>query len=91
MAFRALAQALWMSDPPDYEGAEDAMSNALTIQQALRMQWELAHSLVVYGRILAAKGDAEKAKETLARSIDMFQEMGLGWGVARAEQALREV
>lgn len=88
VAWRALAQALAMSTPPDYEGAEDAIKKALAIQQGLQMKWELACSLVVHGRILGAKGDTETARETLARSIEMFREMGLAWGVALAERAL---
>lgn len=34
-----------MSQPPDHERAEDAIRDAITIQQGLRMTWELACSL----------------------------------------------
>ena len=91
VASRALAHALVAQDPPDCQGGENAISNALAIQERLGMRWELAQSLLVYGRVLGAKGDVEKAQKTLARSLEMFQEMGVAWGVARAEQALREL
>jgi hypothetical protein len=32
-----------------------------------------------------------KAKQHLTKAIGMFQEMGMAWDLAQAEQALREV
>ena len=55
------------------------------------MKWELAQSLLVYGRVLQAKGDAERAREILTRAKQMFEEMGVAWGTDRVERVLREI
>lgn len=91
MGFRVLAQALFLNNSPDYQAAEEAVKNAITIQQDLGIRCELPRSLVVYGRLLRAKGELEKARETYAHAIAMFQEMGMAWDLAQAEQALREL
>lgn len=89
-ALRALAQTLLAQDPPDCRGAEDAISNAIAIQERLRMKWELAQSLVVHGRVHRIKGATAEARATLRRALHLFEEMGVTWGVARAQQALSE-
>lgn len=55
------------------------------------MKWELAQSLLVYGPVLRAKDDVKGARDTLARAKQLFEEMGVSWGMERAEQALREL
>ena len=44
----------------------------------------------LYAKLLKAKGESERAKEYLAQAIDMFQQMGMTWDLAQAEQALQE-
>lgn len=90
-ALRGLAQTLLAQDPPDCRGAEDAISNAIAIQERLRMKWELAQSLLVFGRVLRVRGDGKGATEALASAKQLFEEMGVAWGIERAEQALREL
>ena len=41
------------------------------------MKFDLAWTLIVQGRILAAKGDKARAKETFVRAARMFEEMGI--------------
>jgi class 3 adenylate cyclase/tetratricopeptide (TPR) repeat protein len=90
MASRAVAEALLAQTRPDLQQAEDAMRNALQIQEQLGMKWELAQSRLVYGRLLRAKGDTDASRETLTQALRLFEEMGVSWGIERAEQALRE-
>lgn len=41
-------------------------------------------------RLLKAWGREERVREYLAQVIGMFQEMGMAWDLAQAEQAFRE-
>jgi hypothetical protein len=41
--------------------------------------------------VLTGRGEKEKAKEYLARAIGMFQQMGMTWDLARADQLLRNL
>ncbi|MEK7216391.1 MAG: tetratricopeptide repeat protein, partial [Chloroflexota bacterium] len=91
IAFRTLAQALLAQDPPDVPGAEEAMAAALSIQDKIDMKWESAQSLLVYGRVLGAKGEGERAREVLARAGRLFEEMEVAWGTERVERALRDL
>ncbi|MFQ5897882.1 MAG: AAA family ATPase [Candidatus Methylomirabilia bacterium] len=91
VASRALAQALWLGVPPDYQGAEEAIKNAIAIQQARGMKFELAWSMVVYGHILEAKGELRGAREPLIRASEMFQHMGMASDLERARAAVQGV
>ncbi len=91
VALRTLAHALLAQEPPDDQGALEAIRSAVVIQEPLGMQWELAQSLVVHGRVLRTKGATAEARATLRRALHLFEEMGVTWGVARATQALSEL
>ena len=41
--------------------------------------------------MLQAQGEAEKARAYLLQAMDMFQQMGMTWDLARAEQALHSI
>lgn len=90
-AYLALAQALLRNDPQDYRSAEEAVQQAIAIQQDFGLKCELPRSLLVHASMLRAKGEVEKAKEKTARAVGMLHEMGMAWDLERAEQALREL
>jgi predicted ATPase len=90
VAFRALAQALLAQDPPDSQGAEEAIGRAIAIQEGFQMKWELPQSLLVRGRVLRAQGHAAEARAVLDQALKLFEAMGVSWGVEKAEQALRD-
>jgi hypothetical protein len=41
--------------------------------------------------VLTGRGEKEKAKEYLAMAIGMFQQMGMTWDLAQADQLLRNL
>lgn len=88
IASRTLATCLLAADPPDVPGAEGAIQEAIAIQEDRGLLVELAYSLTVCGRVLNAKGDRARAKETFARAAEMFEEMGMATDLARAQAAL---
>ncbi|MFQ5830984.1 MAG: AAA family ATPase, partial [Candidatus Methylomirabilia bacterium] len=88
VASRALAQALLLNDPSSHQAAEEAIKDAIAIQQAFGMKFELAWSLLVYGQVLKAKGDGRKAHETLTQATEMLREMGMASDLQRARAAL---
>jgi len=45
---------------------------------------------VVTARLLQAKGEAERARETHAQAIGMFKDMQMAWDLERAEQPVRD-
>jgi tetratricopeptide (TPR) repeat protein len=91
LAHRALAEALLCLDPADLQEAERAILEAIRVQQGIGAKPELARSYVSYAHVLTGSGEKEKAKEYLARAIGMFQQMGMTWDLARADQLLRNL
>jgi tetratricopeptide (TPR) repeat protein len=91
IASRTLAACLLAADPPDVQGAESAIQEAIAIQQDRGLLVELACSLTVCGRVLNAKGDRAGAKVTFARAAGMFEDMGMTKDLARARDALAEL
>jgi class 3 adenylate cyclase/tetratricopeptide (TPR) repeat protein len=89
LAHRTLAEALLCLDPVDLQQAECAMLEAVRIQQEIGTKPELARSYMSYAGLLKARGEEEQAKEHLAKAIGLFQDMGMAWDLARAEQVLR--
>jgi hypothetical protein len=41
--------------------------------------------------VLTGRGEKEKAKEYLGRATGMFQQMGMTWDLAQADQLLRNL
>jgi len=91
LALRALAEAVSRLDPTNRQEAERAVLEAIQIQREIGANPELGRTHASYARLLGAWGETQRAKETLTQAIGMFQEMGMAWDLAQAEQALREV
>ncbi|MGH7331223.1 MAG: ATP-binding protein [Candidatus Rokuibacteriota bacterium] len=85
VAQRVLAEALRRQDPPDWVQAEDTLRKAIEIQEENGEKPELARSLVVYARLLLARGAAGRAAEMQASAVAMFRDMGMVWDRERAE------
>ena len=90
VAWRVLAQVLLLGDPSDARGGENAIQKAMALQRDFDIRPELARSLVVTARLLQAKGEAERARETHAQAIGMFKDMQMAWDLERAEQPVRD-
>lgn len=88
LAQRALAETLFRQDSPDLAQAEETLLTAIGIQEENNEKPELARSLVVYVRLLMARGKAGRAHEMLASAVAMFRDMGMVWDRERAEEIL---
>jgi len=88
LAQRAVAETLFRQDPPDMAQAEATLLQAIGIQEENGEKPELARSLVVYARLLMARGEVARAHETQASAVVMFRDMGMVWDRVRAEGML---
>ncbi len=84
-ARRVFAETFRRGAPPDLDGAEHEILEAMRIQREIGALPELARSLLTYGRILEVRGEQERAREAVASATQMFSEMGMTWDLARAE------
>ena len=90
-ANRPFAEILSRLEPSDPEKADRAILQAIRIQQKIDAKPELGRSYVSYAQLLTSRGEKEKAKEHLARAVGMFQQMGMTWDLAQADQLLRNL
>jgi class 3 adenylate cyclase/tetratricopeptide (TPR) repeat protein len=88
VAHRALAEALTLGTAPDRQQAEQAMGEAIQLWKEIEFNPELARTYVSYARLLQRWGQARQARAYLAEAIAMFQEIGMDWDLAQAEQML---
>jgi len=88
-ANRPYAEILSRLEPSDPEKADRAILHAIRIQQGIDAKPELARCYATYAHVLTSRGEKEKAKEYLAKATGMFQQMGMKWDLAEADQLLR--
>jgi predicted ATPase/class 3 adenylate cyclase len=90
-ANRPFAEILSRLEPKNPEKADRAILQAIRIQKEIDAKPELARSYVSFAQILAGRGEKKQAKEYLARSVNMFQQMGMTCDLAQADQLLRNL
>jgi tetratricopeptide (TPR) repeat protein len=90
-ANRTFAEILFRLKPSDPERADQVILEAIRIQQEIDTKPEIARSYVSYAHLLTEMAEKEKAKEYLAKAIGMFQQMGMNWDSAQAEQLHRKL
>jgi predicted ATPase/class 3 adenylate cyclase len=90
-ANRPFAEILSYLEPSAPEKADRAIFLTIQIQQEIDTKPELARSYVSYAILLTGRGEKEKAKEYLAMAIELFQQMGMTWDLANADQILRNL
>jgi len=90
-AKRTFAEILSCLEPSDFHKADQAILEAIRIQQEIGVKPELARSYVSYTQLLIEKGEEEKALEYLGKAIGMFQKMGMVWDLDQAEQLHRKL
>lgn len=88
IALRIHAEALVALEPPRIPQAEDEIRSAIEIQQRRECTFDLAWSRLAEGRVLAVKGEHERARDACELSARMFDEMGVAAGGDRARAAL---
>ncbi|MGH6912346.1 MAG: ATP-binding protein, partial [Geminicoccales bacterium] len=76
IALRIRAETLLASDPVDVANALHAVHAAIEIQEKRQCRCDLAASLLVLARALAAGGDAAGAREATERARAMYESMG---------------
>jgi class 3 adenylate cyclase/tetratricopeptide (TPR) repeat protein len=91
LAHRIFAESLIRLHPHDSQWPQREILEAIQIQQEIGARPELARSYVSYAHVLTGMREKEKAKEYLARAIGMFQQMGMTWDLAQADQLLRNL
>jgi len=91
VSLRTLGEAYFALDPSDPERAEVAIVDAIRLLKEIGAKPELARSHLGYARLLKAAGESEEASEHFAAAIALFQEMGMAWDLAQAEQALAQI
>jgi tetratricopeptide (TPR) repeat protein len=89
LASRALAEAVALGTTPDRQQAEQAMGEAIQLWKEIEFRPELARSYVCYARLLQQWGQQDTAAHYLSEAISMFQEMGMDWDLAQAEEVRR--
>lgn len=90
LAHRILGEALWRAGALGQETAEQALLEAIRIQEAIGARPELGRSYVKYARFLQRHGATRKAGEHLSRAIEMFSTMGMRADRGRAEEEMRD-
>lgn len=85
-AHRTFSEILFGIEPSNPQKAEHSMLEAIRIQKEIDAKPELARSYVSFAHLLIGKGEEEKAKEYLVKATAMFQQMGMAWDLAQAEQ-----
>jgi len=88
MAYSGLAEAFLAQTPPDLQHAEDAIATALRIAEQNGATWDIARSMLVFGRVQRANGDGERSRDAYAQALRAFEAMRVSWGIERARQAL---
>jgi predicted ATPase len=90
-ANRTFAEIFSSLEPSDPQKADRAILKAIQIQQEIDVKPELTRSYVSYTHLLTSRGEKETAKEYLAKAIGMFQQMGMTWDLAQADQLHRNL
>ncbi|OQY15451.1 MAG: hypothetical protein B6I32_07395 [Desulfobacterium sp. 4572_20] len=85
---RYMGEILLNMDGQHLSEAEDWIKNAIETDQKCGMVWSLANDYAVYADLFKRKGDKPKAKENLAKAIDISKECGAEGWVEKYEKEL---
>jgi tetratricopeptide (TPR) repeat protein len=77
IAQRVRAEALLAAEPPALDAAEQAIREAIRVQEERECRCDLAWSTLVLGRVLAARGDPTGAGQAYAASEALLDGMGM--------------
>jgi len=83
-----MAQALMAAHqaPYDWQAAEAHAEKALKLAEKLELRPDLALGHLDCAKLLAEKGDAERAKEHLQFATNLFTEMEMTWWLEQAKE-----
>ena len=69
--------------------AENAIREAIRLQQDIGAKPEQAHSYVCYARFHQAWGETTSARDYLNQAMAMFRHMGMTWALAQIKPAIQ--
>ena len=85
LALSGRSRALIEAAAGDLDRAQASAEQALVEHERLPMPFERARTLLVLGRVQRRRGERRAARESLARAIEIFDELGARpWADARA-------
>ncbi len=88
---RIVGEIALLGDPPDTEKAAAAFREARALAEELSMRPLHAHSHLGLGRVCQRTGDRRQAEGHLAAAAGMYREMDMGFWLATAKAAMREL
>jgi tetratricopeptide (TPR) repeat protein len=91
LAHRTRAEAIAILEPMNIRSAEDAVLEAMRIQQELGAEPELARSRFAYARLLSSWCRTDEAQPHLRQALETFRRLDMSQDLSRAEKVLRPV
>ena len=85
---RYIGEILLNIDDQNVANAEDWIERAIKADEKNGTKWFLANDYVLYAELFMRKGDQSRAKENLAKAIDIFKECGADGWVEKSEKEL---
>ncbi len=90
LASAGRCRGLLLAARGDLEGAVEVLERALGEHQRLEMPFELARTLLVHGQVRRRRREKRLARESLARGLGLFEELGASlWAQRASEQLVR--
>jgi len=75
----------------NWESSTDNFEESIKIYKEIGNEKELGDTYFEYGLMLKAKGDVQRAKDTLKESINIFKKLKLGKHSEKVKSALRDL
>ncbi len=86
-----LGRTLAKAYPSQTQGAEGHIRQGIQMAEELKLKIYACYGYHFLGELCAARGEREKALETLKKAIGMYQEMGMDYWLTQAQAALRKL
>jgi tetratricopeptide (TPR) repeat protein len=88
---RNIAKILLNIDDQHVSKAEDWIKKAIEADRRDKIRWHLGIDYALYAELLKRKGDRPKARENLAKAIEILKACGAGGWVEKYEKELAEL
>jgi len=87
---RYIGEILLNIDDQSVANAEGWIQKAIEADKRNKAKWFLARDYALYAEMFMRKGDQSRAKENLAKAIDIFKECGADGWVEKSEKEIDE-
>jgi len=85
---RTIGESLLLTEPAEFPEVERWLRAAIQADETNGMRWDLAMDHAALAKLFDKKGDAPRARETLRKAIDIFNECGADGWVEKYEKEL---